>query len=235
MLIVVCCAADYLRDLRNNRPPRPNGSRPFPRRAAGLTPDITNDVPARTSSALSMTRPSDTTRYITPVTDVFPRSASALSHCRSNSEVSSLNGSAGRPLVREPSVYAAARNFSPTPSQVPSSVRLPSGTYRENGQRWMERQEARSLRDALEEMDLQEEERRIHEAAQAEATELVLNHRNSGSPSKDPGAPFQNPDLAYVNRFRQHLEKGSHTRSQSLGNYGEPSWDGLRSTSYRST
>src|SRR5204863_7060276 len=100
---------------------------------------------------------------------------------------------------------------------------------------WMERQEARSLRDALEEMDFQEEERRIHAAAQAEATELVLNHRNSGLPSKEPGAPYRNPDLAYVNRFRQHLEKGSHSRSQSLGNYGEPSWNVPRPASYRST
>src|SRR5262249_51791120 len=101
-------------------------------------------------------------------------------------------------------------------------------------QRWMERQEARSLRDALEEMDFLEEERRLDAAAQAEATELVLNHQNSGFPSKNPNAPYLNPDLGYVNRFRQHLEKGSHARSQSLGNYAEARRNVPRAASYRS-
>jgi hypothetical protein len=71
------------------------------------------------------------------------------------------------------------------------------------------------LRDALEEMDLQEE-LRIHEAAQDEATRLVWEHRNPGEPYKNPYAPYQNPDMTAGNRFRQHLEKGGHARSQSV-------------------
>ncbi|KAF2094576.1 hypothetical protein NA57DRAFT_46487 [Rhizodiscina lignyota] len=70
----------------------------------------------------------------------------------------------------------------------------------ENGMRWMERQEAHSLRRALEDMDLADDTR-IHNAAQDEASELVWKH--------------QNPDMPY--RYRDHLRKGSYNRSHSLG------------------
>lgn len=73
--------------------------------------------------------------------------------------------------------------------------------YRESNQRRFEREEARSLRDALEEMNVHDEddETRIHRAAQDEATELVWMHQNPGMASKNPYAPYRNPD---VDRFR---------------------------------
>lgn len=98
----------------------------------------------------------------------------------------------------------------------------------------MEKQEARSLRSALEEMDLQGEERSLHAAAQDEATQLVMEHQKHGFPSKDSHASFKNPDSTPVNRFRSHLEEGSHARSQSLGGYGEPNHDMPRSGSHHS-
>lgn len=167
-----------------------------------------------------------------PGADPYPRSASAMSHNRSISEAS-VGSSAGRPLAQQPDTYSVHSSLSPT-AKIASrfgSVSA-SGMYRESGQRWMERQEARSLRDALEEMDLQDENR-LHSAAQDEATRLVWEHRNPGVPYKNPNAAYRNPDLQGSNRFRQHLEKGSHARSQSMGGYGDPSPDprGYRSSS----
>jgi hypothetical protein len=98
--------------------------------------------------------------------------------------------------------------------------------YMENGIRWMEKQEARSLRRALEDMDL-EEERAIHTAAQDEAAELVWKHRN-------PDAVYKNVDTA--KDYRSHLRKGSYQRSisQSSGSMGgrrSPSDGSLHSAS----
>jgi paxillin len=78
--------------------------------------------------------------------------------------------------------------------------------YLERGQRWMERQEAHSLRQALEDMDLTAEQR-LHEAAQKEASELVWKHQN-------PKTAFRNPNAPY--HYREHLRKESvHARTAS--------------------
>jgi hypothetical protein len=95
----------------------------------------------------------------------------------------------------------------------------------ERGQRWMEKEEAYSLRDAMEEMDLREqpketpqepadeEESRIYNAALDEAAELVWQHQNGG--------PAQRPEGPY--RYRPHLRKDSyaHARTASVGQYGD--------------
>jgi LIM domain len=142
--------------------------------------------------------------------DPYPRSASAMSHNRRTSDINRVSSvGIGRPLVQQPSGNSVRTNVAP------------STVYRESGSRWMERQEARSLRDALQEMDLQDEER-LHAAAQDEATNLVWEHQNPGSALKNPNAAYRNPDLnGGSNRFRQHLEKGSHARSQSMGGYAD--------------
>lgn len=79
----------------------------------------------------------------------------------------------------------------------------------------MEKEEAVSLREAMEDMDLikEEEEARILAAAQEEASELVWQHQNGESPPK--------PDSPY--RYKEHLKKNSyaHARTQSVGRYGE--------------
>lgn len=105
-------------------------------------------------------------------------------------------------------------------------------SYMENGMRWMEKQEARSLRMALEDMDL-EEERKMHAAARDEAAELVWKHQ---FPEEAAQGIFANPDLqdremekgkeeakgkekAKGKRqsadYSQHLQKGSYQRSHS--------------------
>jgi hypothetical protein len=111
----------------------------------------------------------------------------------------------------------------------PSEV-VPSSTYIERGQRWMEKEEACSLRDAMEELDLRrapakspaaigesqadsEVDARLYDAALNEAAELVWQHQN---PTKKP-----EPDAPY--RYRPHLRKNSyaHARAANSGKYGD--------------
>ncbi|KAF2452408.1 hypothetical protein BDY21DRAFT_367836 [Lineolata rhizophorae] len=112
--------------------------------------------------------------------------------------------------VLERAEAPAADDSGPRPSAVPQRRSFsPSLKYRESGQRWMERQEARSLRLALEDMDLQDStrtegateageetaveaeiERRVYDAARDEAAELVWRHQNPDAPNV-----YRNPDL----------------------------------------
>lgn len=110
----------------------------------------------------------------------------------------------------------------------PSEV-VPTARYMERGQRWMEKEEAVSLRQAMDDMDLRdeipndkvetevevedEEEVRIRNAALEEAAELVWQHQNPGK-VPEPGAPY---------RYTPHLRKNSyaHARTASVGLYGD--------------
>ena len=166
--------ADYLKDLRMNRPARPGGSRPLPGRAATHTPEPY----ARAASAMSF-RPSiargstDGNAHLGQ-----ERCISALSHRRADSAMG------GRPLVRSSEAGPAQRDCS-TSTVAP----IDSSVYKESGMRWMEKQEARSLREALHDMDLRDEAR-VHDSAQDEASALVFNHRNGGDQDSDPYRPF---------------------------------------------
>ncbi|EDN10332.1 predicted protein [Histoplasma mississippiense (nom. inval.)] len=201
--------ATYLKDLRTNRPPRPNGSRPFPTKSISSSQKLRSDLPPRASSALSMNIDSENHRVSS--LEPYQRSASALSHHRKHSTLSNGSVSTEQSLEEEPEQsYDLSRSLSPA-----ASIRSTTGTYRVRGQRWMEREEARSLRQALEEMDFRDDEKRLHAAAQEEATQLVFSHQTSGFPKLNPHAPYLNPDLIATNQFRQHLKKGAYARSQS--------------------
>lgn len=197
--------ADFLNDLRFNRPARPSGSRPLPNRNATSSPVPLEDFPLRTSSAMS---------GLIPQADIVPsethdRCSSAMSQRRVQSRLPSRYdgiNNRGRALVPQPHVEKDLRNTSLTTKR---SMIMPSATYRESGQRRMEKQEARSLREALEDMDIQDEER-LHAAAQNEASELVWKHRNHN-------IPYRNPDTSYNDV--SHLEKESHAGSQSMGQF----------------
>lgn len=160
-------------------------------------------------------------------TDSDPRSVSALSHRRAQSAVSacssvnsrigrqsfdsrtefhSVNSRSSRQLVRQPELPVAPLK--------PSDV-VPTATYFERGQRWMEKEEAVSLREAMEDMSLgklEDEEMRIHAAAQNEASELVWQHQHPEA-ANQPGTPY---------RYREHLRKNSyqHARTRSIGRHG---------------
>jgi paxillin len=131
-----------------------------------------------------------------------PRCSSAQSFSRRPSAISTADSNAGRPLARPPSqVIPEDLNMEGVDENDPLSL-----PYLERGQRWMERQEAHSLRKALEDMDLTKEQK-LHEAAQKEASELVWKHQN-------PNTAFKNPDAPYD--YREHLRKESiHARTAS--------------------
>ncbi|OQE20775.1 hypothetical protein PENFLA_c016G09689 [Penicillium flavigenum] len=180
--------SSYLKDLRANRPARPTGSRPYPGRAATSTSDLPDSLPPRASSAFSMHKP------VEDEIEDYRRSGSAMSHRRANSHVPS-GGAMGRPLAQEPRTHSIRKNVFPAEIHartipIPAS---PALSYRENGQRRHEKEEARALRDALQKMDI-EDDMSLHQAAQDEATELVWMHQNPGQAFKNPYAPYKNPD-----------------------------------------
>lgn len=194
--------ASYLAELRNNRINRPSGARPLP------------------SSATHDRRESLTGAPCAPAQEERPaRCETAQSHRRAQSAMSNFSTSSrtGRALVQPPYPSLPEQDVSADRSITllkPSMV-VPSATYIERGQRWMEKEEVVSLRDCLEDMDLQkqrqEEEARLHAAAQEEASELVWQYQN-------PGAT--RPDGPY--RYKEHLRKNSyaHARTQSVGGIG---------------
>jgi paxillin len=206
--------AEYLTDLRTNRVPRPGGARPLPspagvNRNAMATPPPDFIPSMRVPTMASRTPgPANNAQWANAAGPIRPPSANSHRRAQSIASVNTTNTSfTGRPLVQQP--YPAVTSREVLPSTDSLELR-PGMVYIENGSRWMERQEARSLREALEDMDFLEEEARLHAAAQDEAAELVWQHQN-------PGVPYRNPDAPY--NYRQHLEKGSHARSHSLGRY----------------
>ncbi|KAI5370490.1 putative Zinc finger, LIM-type [Septoria linicola] len=204
----------YLHDLRTP-PVRPSGSRPPPpskfgslrRTESSIAAPTVDGVGTKTTSAVA-----DDDRPPLPTSNSMPmmQPPHKLAHRRTESSLSQSSASrslfAGRPLARAPSA-------SPEPQSDakarPQPRRTPSISYMENGMRWMEKQEVRSLRQALEDMDL-ENEQKVHASAQEEAAELVWKHQNPEAAS----GPFANPDLK-TRDYRSHLRKGSYHRSHS--------------------
>lgn len=196
--------ANFLSDLRSNRPVRPNGSRPIPERERPRSFTPAQEPPLRTSSAMSR-RIRESERLNPSMPD---RCSSAMSQRPVDAE--------GLPMKLENGPASPIQSSHPAIAQgdMPPAINnmvTPSATYRESGQRWMEKQEARSLREALEDMDLREEER-LHEAAKEEASELVWKHKNPHAPLRNPSAPYD---------YKSHLRKGSHARSLLSGRYGD--------------
>ncbi|KAL3434639.1 hypothetical protein BDV09DRAFT_169522 [Aspergillus tetrazonus] len=185
--------ASYLKDLRTNRPTRPGGSRPLPTRTES-TSKPRDDLPPRATSAMSMYGHPKAPPAASSAEVERPRAASALSNHRPVSFRSSFSSSAGRPLVQEPRVVPVRQNVSPTRAFSRTSMNTQLPSYQESPERRKEREEARSLRAALQGMGI-DDEIRIHEDAQKEATELVWMHQNPGLQFKNPYAPYRNPDI----------------------------------------
>ncbi|CAK4031182.1 LIM domain-containing [Lecanosticta acicola] len=200
--------AQYLSDLRQTRPARPSGARPPPpsskvHNLRRTETDIHND--AKTTSE---DRPALPTSNSMPVLSTAPK----LHQSKTDSNLSWRNMCsaagpfAGRPLVRPPSTTPSEPN---PETEDQSKVQRRSSMYLENGRRWMEQQEAKSLRQALQDMDL-EDDRKIHGAAQDEAAELVWKHQNPDAANAP--SVFANPDLK---DYRSHLRRGSYARNHN--------------------
>ncbi|KAF2789955.1 hypothetical protein K505DRAFT_252231 [Melanomma pulvis-pyrius CBS 109.77] len=197
---------NYLQDLRSNRPARPTGSRPPPAhfntwssRASAKFVDSPVVSPFSHPTFKEAGVDVDTLPQPTITPAPVPESKS---HRRTTSNMSIdeiLAAGAGRPLVQPP----RGRNMS-TSSM--ARERTPSVTYRENGQRQVEREEAMAVRIAMEELALKEEQG-LYTAARDEAAELVWKHRNPNAPGASPDAPYPYPAG----------EIGSSQRSRSQG------------------
>ncbi|KAL2128035.1 hypothetical protein VTI74DRAFT_9823 [Chaetomium olivicolor] len=208
--------AAYLADLRNNRVNRPAGARPPPAssRPEGLGISVNGRPSFGDPSPSTTSLPQHPSHQRTQSdTGSHPPNASRVSIAPS---VSSRYSTIGRGKDYYPD--------QPVQPLKPSDV-VPTATYIERGQRWMEKEEAVSLRRAMEDMDLKyktkaakdgeaesDEEKRIYNAALDEAAELVWQHQNPGK-LPQPGAPY---------RYRPHLRKNSyaHARTASVGRYG---------------
>ncbi|PFH63329.1 hypothetical protein XA68_13786 [Ophiocordyceps unilateralis] len=130
-----------------------------------------------------------------------------------------------RPQSQAPSIATlnTGRDYYPSKPTVPlkPSEVVPTATYMERGQRWMEKEEAVSLREAMQDMEIrrpssvamEEDEHRLYNAALDEAAELVWQHQHGG-PQPRPDGPY---------RYRSHLRKNSyaHARTASLGSQGD--------------
>ncbi|KAK5987661.1 LIM domain-containing C4F6.12-like protein [Cladobotryum mycophilum] len=193
--------ASYLDNLRANRITRPGGAR--------AQPPSSRPLANRSSiNRYSIDTPPPSQDAASP-----PRQQRTLSHSPSigvpsiSSRYSAMSG-------RSRDYYPAK----PAPPPLKPSEVVPTTTYIERGQRWMEKEEAYSLRDAMEEMDLRDnktdaietidEESRIYNAALDEAAELVWQHQNGVVPRR-PEGPY---------RYRPHLRKDSyaHARAASV-------------------
>jgi paxillin len=213
--------ASYLKDLRTNKT-RPIGSRPPP-------PSKFGSLRRTETETTSATTTTDDDRPTLPQSNSMPAMIpQAKLHHRPG--VAGRNSPfAGRPLARSPS--AAPSSLSKDePFGKPESSRSQSGMYMEQGSRWMEKQEAQSLRAALEDMDIAEEQK-IHKEAQDEAAELVWKHRNPDSPFANPEAPYVNPDIK--KDYTSHLERGSYSRSRSRDSAPSASTRAPMSNSHR--
>lgn len=117
--------------------------------------------------------------------------------------------SKSRPLAHGPnrsmSSLRSTRKFSSTSviDHSPSEEQ----TYLENTTRQLEREEAYTLREALKIIDHRDEEKRLYEAAQQEAAELVWKHRNPQLAEDEKFSAYRNPDVSRRKSYGQDLQQ----------------------------
>ena len=176
--------ASYLADLRNNRPTRPGGARPPPTKSASYAPShsysrsesIADDEQRGGSINSSIDRRSSVGHF-------DPESYSSRYFVQPSSHLA--------PSVR-------GRKVSPT--AVIQSVPQDDGVYLKSDLRLSERKESHFLREALDKVDHKDEERRLHQAAQDEASQLVWQHQNPTLAEEEKARPYENPDLQQIPR-----------------------------------
>ncbi|KAK9444381.1 LIM domain protein [Metarhizium brunneum] len=197
--------AKYLSELRSNRTARPGGARPLP-------PSGGRSTPSRTSLGRHSMDPPPLSQPASKTNQTSPQ--------RMPSQAPSIG--TGTVTSRYSMSSTRGRDYYPTSPAVPvkPSEVVPTATYMERGQRWMEKEEAFSLRDAMEAMDIRDgskaavdDDSRIYNAALNEAAELVWQHQH-GYREPEPDGPY---------RYKSHLRKNSyaHARTASIGRYGD--------------
>jgi hypothetical protein len=192
--------ASYLANLRNNRVARPGGARPLPQDSRQ---QISRQSMDRTGLSPAVPPKEPAKSVPAPPVSVETNIAASVSS-------------------RYSYVTDSARDYYPETPTVPlkPSEVVPSATYIERGQRWMEKEDVVYLRQAMEDMDVKDqgdrnqdnEDASLYKAALDEAAELVWQHQH-GQPPKKADAPY---------RYKPHLRRNSyaHARTASVGSYG---------------
>ncbi|KAI0011256.1 hypothetical protein F4779DRAFT_573995 [Xylariaceae sp. FL0662B] len=226
--------AAYLANLRDSRTNRPIGARPLPSSSRSNRESLERFPTGRSSPLEGRSSPfegrSSPLKGRTSLGDASSQPETTENRQRTHSDATRPRGSrlsyAGSVGSRYSTLSMLGRDYYPekpaTPPLKPSEV-VPSATYIERGQRWMEKEEAFSLHQAMDAMDLKgqekdgdkmqdDDESRIYNAALDEAAELVWQHQH-GVKHPEPGAPY---------RYKPHLRKNSyaHARTASAGRYG---------------
>ncbi|KEF52853.1 uncharacterized protein A1O9_11270 [Exophiala aquamarina CBS 119918] len=205
-------SASYLERLRNSRPARPTGSRPPPfasRHHASLSSqfNLTRSDSAPTVSSRSEDS-EDQPFAPGQAPPPMPKSVSFTSTTTKGRPLAQPSSTGERPVV-------LGRKVSPT-----AIVQLPHTSldedYLESTARQLEKEEAQSLRQALETIDQKDEEQRIYSAAQDEAADLVWKHRNPKAAEEEKTAPYVNPDLKKGRRRSSGQRQASGSRKVSF-------------------
>ncbi|CAJ2513458.1 Uu.00g015770.m01.CDS01 [Anthostomella pinea] len=211
--------ASYLAGLRDSRANRPGGARPQPPSTKSHQDSSDRFTTGRPSlGGRSVQSETSTSHHITNSDTAKPRSSRPSIAGSVASRYSTNTIASGRDY------YPARSAASPLkPSEV-----VPSATYIERGQRWMEKEEAFSLHHAMDAMGIKDDDKdnkdkvadgqededdsRLYNAALNEASELVWQHQHGVEP-REPGAPYQ---------YKPHMRKDSyaHARTASAGRYG---------------
>ena len=200
-------SATYLNGLRNQRPARPTGSRPAP---------FSSRTYSSLASQSSLTRSDSAPGVLSHQEDAEVEETDALATVQKSTSFSS--SWKGRPLAQPPSSEpptVRGRKVSPTAAiQVPEPSA--DGVYVESEARKLEKEEAQSLRAALERID-QKDEMRIYEAAKDEAANLVWKHQHPKAAEEELVAPYRNPDLKSKEKSRSSGQRQvSGTRKVSF-------------------
>ncbi|KAI1175414.1 hypothetical protein F4777DRAFT_550689 [Nemania sp. FL0916] len=235
--------AAYLASLRETRANRPGGARPLPpstrpRQGAGDEPG----TPAGRSSVASIAS--------TAVDSIQSEPAAGYRGAGFDPARPRPRGSrpsiAGSVTSRYSANTVSGRDYFPihpgsTPLR-PSDV-VPSATYMERGQRWMEKEEAFSLHQAMDAVESKNEQKRQQE--QEQALNENLNENEDGDENKNrvedeetrlyDAALNEAAELVYRHehgikprerdapyRYRPHMRRNSyaHARTASVGRYG---------------
>ncbi|EXJ77381.1 hypothetical protein A1O3_09607 [Capronia epimyces CBS 606.96] len=216
----------YLENLRNNRPARPTGSRPPP-----FSPKAHGTTASQVSVARSDSAPSAVSRHNDCQKDEAPSSNGDHPIVHKSVSFSSTPSSVrSRPLAQPPHSdlpVLKGRKVSPT-----AIVQIPpppdEGVYVESISRVLEKEEAHNLREALEFIDHKDDEKRIYDAAQSEAADLVWRHQNPKAEEEEKSAAYRNPELkSYARRRSNGHRQASGSRKVSFPNpesqiYEEP-------------
>ena len=211
-------SAAYLQSLRTNRPARPTGSRPAPFRTNHL---IRSDSAPIIDHQHGQTADTENDR---PQHPGIPRSTTFNS---------TLN-SKGRPLATAPDPVPSICGRKVSPTATVQRANTTPVEYLESTTRRLEKEEAHTLREALDVIDKKDEEHRIYEAAQSEAADLVWKHRNPQAAEDEKIAPYINPDIRKQKDHRLKFGKALPNTTRNVSDSSTSS-NGTASTSRRSS